>query len=216
MFLYSMLVLGALIYIYRGISQEKPLSTLCFAYIYFLDSLINFTYTFLFSFNWFLGVTGAAELASLKQTIPVPPLPNGNTPPLVGTASGNNTNAGGGITDGVNSNPPPQEPMAADASTLGGTNSNMPLLFLPESGTSIIILSILWVIRFYTCLIVFSYARRVVRESLTSPAEESPFENREGWKGQLGRFLVGINKGYWTGGKAWKDHIGTGSKFRKS
>lgn len=84
----------------------------------------------------------------------------------------------------------------------------------PESATSILIISILWVIRSYFILIIIAFARSVVRESVT-PGEE-PFTGRNygnGWKDRLGRVLVRISKVNLQGADGWERF---GSKFRRS
>lgn len=85
----------------------------------------------------------------------------------------------------------------------GETAVTTPLILQPEALPAILTLSLLWAFRLYTLLIVFAYARHVVRESATPG--EAPFTGRnngEGLRGAVGRALIGINRGYWVG-KGW-------------
>lgn len=101
-----------------------------------------------------------------------------------------------------------------DSMAVEGTGSLLSAGVLqPESATSILIISVLWVVRFYFVVIAFAFARNVVRDSA---AGEAPFSGRkdgEGWKGRLGRGLVKLGGGYWKGEDGWERF---GSKFRRS
>lgn len=106
-----------------------------------------------------------------------------------------------------------QDAVAVGAGVEGGAFLSAGVL-QPESATSILIISILWVIRLYFVLVVLAFARNVVRDSATPG--EAPFSGRnygEGWKGRLGRALVGVNSSYWQGAEGWER---LGSKFRRS
>jgi len=102
-------------------------------------------------------------------------------------------------------------------------------MFQSGNSASIIIISLLWAFRFYSAFVVLAYARMVIRRhiamgggasgigaalttyaSSTGEMAEDPFrkgtEAGEGWKGRIGRMLIGCGKGYWLG----KDRGGAG------
>lgn len=210
MFIYSILLGIALIIISPRLHKRDPLATLSFAYLYVIDSFISALYTLLFGISWFLvlsskhyatggtlgnadktraGFAGAAFNMSHADVISSP------------AVSGQGAVAVGANFDGVGVSSPPSSFLSSE-------------VLQPESATSILIISILWVIRAYFILIVLAFARNLVRDSAT-PGEE-PFTGRnygDGWKDRLGRMLVGVNKVYWQGADGWERF---GSKFRRS
>lgn len=91
---------------------------------------------------------------------------------------------------------------AGQAAVAVGTPAEGNILAVaPESLTSIVIICCLWVVRVYFLVVVFAHAREVVREA--AEGGEGPFDGLEGWRGKLGRGLVGVGKGYWMGNKGW-------------
>lgn len=203
MFIYSIILAITLIALTPSLHKRDPLAALSFAYLYVIDSLINALYTLVFGISWFLvlsskhhpaaGVLGNAGMTYTGFTSPAY-----NTSDTDAAASGQGTAAAGINTEGAGTSP-----------------SFLPEGVLqPESATSILIISILWVIRSYFILIILAFARSVVRESAT-PGEE-PFTGRnygDGWKDRLGRVLVRISKINLQGADGWERF---GSKFRRS
>lgn len=124
------------------------------------------------------------------------------------------------------------------ASTATGPSLGHGVL-MPESMSSIIVICLLWAVRVYFVLIVMSYARLVLRRhvanmsrnstQLYTPGKgsnliENPFAMHlpegKGWKGRLGRFMVGVARSYWLGTEegddAWmNDEIAMGRVRRK-
>ena len=93
-----------------------------------------------------------------------------------------------------------------------------------ESISSIVVISALWAIRVYMCLIVLSYARLVLRRhvanmsrnstQLYTPGKgsnfiENPFAvhlpEGKGWKGRLGRAMIAVARGFWLGSEDGDD-----------
>ena len=88
----------------------------------------------------------------------------------------------------------------------------------PESISSIVAIAGMWVVRGYLVLVVMSYARSVLRRHVVARSRmrpelyaanknggvmEDPFERQmpegKGWKGKVGRAMVGLGKGFWLG-----------------
>ena len=166
---------------------------------------MNALYTLLFGISWFL------VLASKHNSAISPAESAGET--IDGTAglasSEFNASEVGVVTYPSTS--------GQDAVAIGSSEGASFLasgVLQPEGSTSILIISVIWLIRIYFVIIVMAFARDVVRGSATPG--EAPFTGRnygEGWQGALGRALVSCNRGYWEGKSGW---IPFGSKFRRS
>lgn len=204
MYFYSLLMFGVLIYTLPKIHQRNPLAAISFAYLYLADSLVNALYTLLFGISWFL------VLASKHNSAMHPVESAGETMDTAGlTSSGLNASEADVVTYPGTS--------GQDAVVIGngeGTSFLSSGVLQPEGSTSILIISVIWLIRVYFVIIVMAFAREVVRGSATPG--EAPFTGRnygEGWQGALGRALVSCNRRYWEGKSGW---IPFGSKFRRS
>jgi len=211
MYTYSLFLFGILLALAPHIHKRSSLSVLSFAYLYLLDSLINGLYTVVFGISWFL-VLSASHLSAVS--------PISNAGQTIDQTSGFTTPEANVSRVEVLAYPAENIANGQDAVAVGIPASAPPNLGLgsgvmqPESATSIFIISLFWMIRIYFVLIVFSYAREVVRSSAT-PAEDA-FEGRnggEGWKGRLGRALISVNRGYWDGSDGYNP---LGTKFRRS
>ncbi|KAL7268065.1 hypothetical protein RUND412_009322 [Rhizina undulata] len=210
MYIYSIFLGVLLVLISPHVHRRRPLSVISFAYLYLIDSLINALYTILFGISWFLALASkhpATALGSAGRAI------DDHTG---FTSSEFNASLADALTYPAASLEDGQDAVAIG--TAKDINAMHPLLgagvLQPESATSIFIISVLWAIRVYFVFVVLAYAREVVRSSATPG--EAPFTGRndgEGWKGQLGRTLVGVNKGYWAGEDEWTP---MGTKFRRS
>jgi hypothetical protein len=209
MYFYSLALFTLLCILTPHIRSRSPLAALSFAYLYLFDSITNILYTLLFAVSWFLVLaqkhqTAIKPIAAAGSTIDsaagfTTPTVNVSHVDVLASPAGSITGGQDAIALGI---------PATEASGLGAG------VLQPESATSILILVILWAIRLYFLLIVFAFARQAVRSSAT-PAEE-PFEGRnngEGWKGRLGRALLGAGRGYWEG-NGWAPF--GGNKFRRS
>lgn len=103
-----------------------------------------------------------------------------------------------------------------------------------ESIDSLALMCGLWAVRIYFILVVMSYARLVLREHIaatsrtpnslgakSSPYMEDPFASHlaegKGWKGRLGRIMVGLSRGYWLENEAGKEawFNGMEGRFRR-
>ncbi|PWW72179.1 DUF1753-domain-containing protein [Tuber magnatum] len=205
MYFYSLLMFGALIYTLPKLHQRNPLAAISFAYLYLADSLINALYTLLFGISWFL------VLASKYSSAVRPIKSAGET--IDNTAGFTSSEFNASEVDVVT------YPSASgqDAVAIGsgeGTSFLPSGVLQPGDSASILIISMIWLIRIYFVIIVMAFAREVVRGSATPG--EAPFTGRnygEGWQGALGRTLVSCNRGYWEGKSGWTPF---GSKFRRS
>lgn len=129
---------------------------------------------------------------------------------------------------------PGQDAVAVGKGNGGGLSKSV---FQGGSIASITVISGLWLVRIYFCLIVVAYARGVLRQHILNTSAsnyglqggsestelaEDPFrtgrEEGEGWKGRLGRAMTRVGRSYWLG----KDNEGdlewvrgTGDKFRR-
>lgn len=207
MFIYSILLGIVLILITPSLHKRDPLAAISFAYLYVIDSAINALYTLLFGVSWFLVLSsnhaasgtlgGAGTHAGFTSTTY-----NMSQADVMGSSAGSGQ---GTVAVGIN---------VEGAGTSSSSSFLSSEVLQPESATSILIISILWVIRSYFILIVLAFARNTVRDSAT-PGEE-PFTGRNygnGWKDRLGRTLVSISKANWQGADGWERF---GSKFRRS
>lgn len=199
MYIYSLFAFAALIALLPRLHKRSPLAAISFAYIYLIDSVINALYTLLFGISWFL------VLASKHDSEHHPAGNVGNT--IDPTSSDFN----GSEADVV------AFPSTTGQNAVVGGNEASFLsvgVLQPESSASILIISLLWLVRVYFVIIVMAFARDVVRGSATPG--EAPFTGRnhgEGWEGSVGRALVSCNRGYWEGKDGW---VPFGSKFRRS
>lgn len=204
MYFYSLLMFGVLIYTLPKIHQRNPLAAISFAYLYLADSLVNALYTLLFGISWFLVL--ASKHNSAMRPVESAGEAIDNT---AGPSSGFNASEVDVVTFPGAS--------GQDAVVIGsgeGTSFLSSGVLQPEGSTSILIISVIWLIRVYFVIIVMAFAREVVRGSATPG--EAPFTGRnygEGWQGALGRALVSCNRRYWEGKSGW---IPFGSKFRRS
>jgi len=210
MYFYSLGLFALLCYLTPSIRKRSPLAALLFAYLYLLDSVINIAYTLLFAVSWFLVLAAKhapspAAVASAGHTVYKT---SGFTSPALNVSAVNVV-----VT-------PADTVMGGQNAVAVGTPADLAAtgigagLLQPESATSIMIIAIFWTIRLYFVVIIFAWARHVVKTSATPPDE--PFEGRNngvGWQGRLGRALVGVGKSYWQG-DGWAPS--GGNKFRRS
>ena len=206
MYIYSLLIAFLLAtWLIPGISDKKPAEAVVFTWVFAVDSLVNAAFTGLFGAGWYLNGPGATLYAHPINSS------GGNIMEIRGNAT----------TGGVEGD---QIPVVVSGS------SNDPVVAaaagqLPaESVASITIIAVLWLIRIYFFLVVLAFSRAVVRGEdvdgngasaggrymgFRSPALRgvNAIEAETGWKGKIGRALVGVNRGYWEeggkGGSEW-------------
>jgi len=210
MYFYSLGLFALLCYLAPSIHKGTPLAALSFAYLYLLDSIINIAYTLLFAVSWFIVLAAKHPVS-----------------PAVVASAGSTTDKTSGFTSPALNVSAVNVAVAPADALMGGQNAvaaGTPAettasgfgvgMLQPESATSILLIAVFWTVRLYFVVVLFAWARHVVRSSAT-PSEE-PFEGRnngEGWQGRLGRALIGVGKGYWQG-DGWAPF--GGNKFRRS
>jgi inositol phosphorylceramide synthase regulatory subunit len=225
MYIYSIIGLVTIAILAPHIRKQSPFQCLALAWFFLLDSIISACYTAAFAMNWFLvisqhhtagnegSINGAAD--SVKDAA-------GFTDPKYNVSRVEVIARPGGVG---------HEAVAVGHGTGPATSSGGPTIahgvLQAESLPSLIILLLLWTIRFYCVLVVMAYVRQVlmvymVNNPPSSPdVRASPFsqgaEFADGLKGKLGRFMVSIGRGYWLGnGENEEWARGIGGKFRKS
>lgn len=204
MYIYSLSLFGFLIYLAPQILNRSPLPALSFACIYLLDSIINICYTLFFAASWFFVLSSPAAMpAAIKEHSPAANVSRATAETHHAVAIG------------------------SGASGMGGVGVSVGVL-QPESATSILLISVFWAVRLYFIVVVFAWARQVVRASAAASPHEEPFEGRAncgaGWRGRLGRALLRVGPGYWRG-SGWttlggnkrrtSESLGDGSRFRR-
>lgn len=223
MYLYSLFVLGVVAVLFPHIRKQSPLQCLALAWLYTIDSLINAAYTAAFGVTWFLvvsqhydnGTASGPGSETIEQTAGfTSPKYDASYTEIKNSAEGDTTQhqrSSDGLTNAVNQ---------------------------PESFQSIILVSLLWVIRAYFVCVMLAFARRAVRRYVAAPRhtqlpthsrntsvasvadiDREPFSpyspEGQGWKGKLGRGMISINRNYFLGEDEdidWMNNIGL--KFR--
>ncbi|KAF8421271.1 Inositolphosphorylceramide synthase subunit Kei1-domain-containing protein [Tirmania nivea] len=204
MYIYSLLIAFLLVtWLIPGISDKKPAEAVVFTWVFGVDSLVNAAFTGLFAAGWYLNGPGATLYAHSINS-------------AGGNIMGIRRNATTGAVEGD------QIPVVASDSSNDPASAAGQLP--AESVASITIIAVLWLIRIYFFLVVLAFSRAVVRgedfdgngasaggryTGFRSPALRgvSAIEAETGWKGKIGRALVGVNRGYWEeevkGGSEW-------------
>ncbi|OKO96942.1 Inositol phoshorylceramide synthase regulatory subunit kei1 [Penicillium subrubescens] len=225
MYLYSLIALALAALLFPHIRKQSPLECLALAWLYLLDSLINAAYTAAFGVTWFLvvsqhydsGKVSGPGSETIAQTA-------GFTSPkydaayveIQNTKEGNN--------------------FIAHPSRSADPLSNA--VYQPESFQSIVFICLLWVMRVYFVLVMLAFARQTLRLWVVIPRhtqlpthsrnvsvasvadiDREPFSGTspegQGWKGKLGRVMVGIGRSYWLGEEEEGNWLGNlGQKFR--
>ncbi|KAF2396690.1 DUF1753-domain-containing protein [Trichodelitschia bisporula] len=230
MYLYSLIALALTVYLAPHIRSQTPWHCLAFAQLYVLDTIINSLYTAVFAFTWFMVV--ASKDVATK-------IPGGKT--IDNTSGFTNPQYNVSQVDVVAAPAsglrPGQDAVAVGSGTASGGQGLANVVLSPGGVMSIIIVCFFWALRVYAVLVVMAYARQVLHQSIqvsstrnydlhsgskSSELAESPFEEGKeegwGWKGKVGRFMVGLGRTYWLGrdeeDEAWMKSMGT--KFRKN
>ena len=223
MYIYSVFILILLILLSRHIRTNSPFHCLALAQLFILDTIINAAYTIAFGVTWFLVIS--QHHSDMKGDKKMPGVGGatmgdaaGFTNPefnvsRVDVAVGPDQGIPGGKQEAVTAGAPGEPAI----STASGPSLGHGVL-QPESMSGIIVIVILWAIRIYLVLIAMSYARLVLRRWVMANAGrnvqlftgsksvgmlEDPFAEHsplgQGWKGKLGRSMVGIGRKYWLG-----------------
>ncbi|KAI4206728.1 MAG: hypothetical protein LQ346_000917 [Caloplaca aetnensis] len=220
MYIYSIVALVITILLSSHIRSQSPFHCLALACFYILDSVINAAYTTAFGITWFLVLSQHHSDANGNKA----PGAGGST--IDETAGFTSPQYNVSHVD-VSVMPGEGALQGEQAVTVGqpgsSTTASGPSLghgvLQPESMSSIITICALWAVRVYFVLVVMSYARLVLRQHLaavsrsntalhtgskSSTMAENPFAEHlpegRGWKGKLGRVMIGLGKNYWLGG----------------
>jgi len=200
MYIYSLALLALTLYLVPGVRKQDPWAALVFAQSYALDTAINAAYTAAFSSAWF-GAVAAADAAGAH----------------------------------------PASPLAANATTTTTAPGFVAAVLAPGALMSLAIVLALEGLRVYAALVALAYARAVLRRHVSGAGSgggggfapyaggsaelaEDPFAvgraEGSGWRGAVGRALVGVGRRYWLGrddeedDQRWVRQLG--GKFRKS
>lgn len=210
-YIYSLVVLGLISWLFSAIRKpEQPLKVVGLAFILLLDSVINAIYTGMFGASWFLVLAQHLN-DDVKEGAPKSP-GAGTIDDTAGfTSPEHNVTNVEVIATPAEGAAPGQVATAysQEGVTLGSA------VFESGSMASLSVITLLWIIRAYFCLVVLSYARGVLRSYVLTTSTgythaedptmaENPFregrEEGEGWKGKVGRTLLQFpTKGYWLG-----------------
>ena len=215
MYIYSVLALILVAYLAPHIRTQKPLECLALASFFVLDGVVNALWTVAFGIAWFMVLSehhtpdsGAGRTMSDAAGFTSPEHNVSSVDVVVGPDQGM----------------PGQRPQAVTAGhpPLQGGGARPPSwghgILQSESLSSILVICALWAVRFYFILVVMSYTKLVLRRHVAAGPRtgtaiytggksasriEDPFavhlpEGR-GWKGRLGRCMIGISRQYWLG-----------------
>ncbi|KAF2772751.1 DUF1753-domain-containing protein [Teratosphaeria nubilosa] len=215
-YLYSLLVLGLVCWLSPAIRVRGDgagvLKVVGLAWLYIADTIINSIYTTLFGLGWFIILA-----QHLNDTVGDGKLkvPGGDT--MKDTAGFTDPEHPGVSHVEVVATPAAGALSGQQAVAYASTTSQLSsTLFAEGSLASLIVLSLLWLVRIYFCLVILSFARSTVRSYIAQNSSstyaqtedatmaEHPFrEGRDegaGWMGKLGRaMLMFPTKRYWLG-----------------
>lgn len=235
MYIYSLIALVITALLSPHIRTQSPFECLALACFYILDSVINAAYTAAFAITWFLVVSqhhsDAAESKEPGAGGSTIDATAGFTSPSFNVSHVDVAVAADGMVISRD------EAVLLGASGFTTTASGPSLghgFSQAESIDSLVLICGLWAVRVYFILVVMSYARLVLREHIiatsrtpntlgakSSPYMEDPFASHlaegKGWKGRLGRIMVGLSRGYWleneAGNETW--FSGIEGRFRR-
>ncbi|KAK5998148.1 Inositol phosphorylceramide synthase regulatory subunit kei1-like protein [Cladobotryum mycophilum] len=167
-YVYTIAVLGLLIYLIPHIRRQSPFECLSLAWLYIIDAFLNAIFTTTFGADWYLagGAVGGSH---------------------------NSTNAP--VADAVDG-------LRKERAAQGGIGPQ-------ETAASMILIIGFTLIRIYFGLVVMAFARQVLQKYMQMMILEGPgvddqvgpfaldLPDGEGRKGQLGRLMVSVCRGYW-------------------
>lgn len=227
MYIYSLAALGLTVLLFPHIRKQTPLHCLGLAWIYFFDSVINAVYTAAFGATWFLVVSQHYHNAPTSGAGSTIDHTSGFTNPTYNVSSVHV--AGNVLTpeeDGITVDP--SGAPAGSMSNGAGTPSLGDGMQQPESFESMIMISVLLIIRVYFTLVMFAFARQALRQKLLNVSQprynQLPTHSRaasvatvasaadidrepflphtpegQGWHGTLGRAMTSVFRNYWLG-----------------
>ena len=222
MYIYSLLALALVAHLAPHIRSQSPLECLALAWFYVIDSVINAAYTAVFAVTWFLVVS--QHLSPGKST-GSPGLGGGTVNDTAGFTSPKYNvshvdvvvSPASGLAAGQDAVIIGSPQSLARAISPEGPSFSHGFM-QPESLSSAIVIIALWIARLYLTFVVLSYARFVLQQHMASISRaydipstskesksylENPFASHLpagfGWKGKLGRAMVGVGQSYWLG-----------------
>ncbi|MDI1486255.1 MAG: hypothetical protein OHK93_005481 [Ramalina farinacea] len=225
MYIYSIIALALVTYLAPHIRHQSPLECLTLAVFFVVDTIVNAAYTAAFGITWFLVVSqhhtsGEGGMVNgpgskMMDSAAGFTSPEHKNVSSVDVVVGPDQGIPGGAQDAVTAGNPSGGP---DMSSAPGNPSLGHGVLQPESISSIVVICALWAIRVYFVLVVMNYARLVLRRHVAATSRnrvelwsgskdagmlEDPFgvhlPEGKGWKGRLGRAMVGMGKRYWLG-----------------
>ncbi|KAF2103368.1 DUF1753-domain-containing protein [Rhizodiscina lignyota] len=223
MYIYSLPILAIGVYLapYIRSIPPSPIHTVAFAYIYAIDSLINAAFTVAFGVAWFM------VLAQHPSENAGAGIPGGDT---IDSTAGF-TSPQHNVSDVKVIATPAGGLLAGQDATAHGVPSGLDVRSIKDvvfdrgSIMSIVVISILWALRFYACTVVLSYARSVLRSHIAATSTSTyslyhtydgegdskpdsdhapnPFDasrpEGSGLQGRLGRIMLQVGPDYWLG-----------------
>jgi hypothetical protein len=211
-YIYSIIVLGLVSWLMPSIRKpEEPLKNVMLAWLYVMDSVVNSVYTTLFGAGWFLVLAQSLNQPASYES-GSPKAPGAET--IDETAGFTSPEFNATKVDVVVA-PAPGLLDGQTAIAYGSQYGSLGPLFQSGSMASLTVLGVLWIMRFYFCILIMSYARSVLRQYVATTSTnysqegdptlaENPFRadraEGSGWKGKLGRLMLRFpTKRYWLG-----------------
>ncbi|OLL22654.1 Inositol phoshorylceramide synthase regulatory subunit kei1 [Neolecta irregularis DAH-3] len=146
MYFYSITALVFFCTSLEYISAEDPFRIILFAYGFLFDSVLNAFYTLLFTGSWFLMLSQIDDNGSTSDSLE-----------YAGTLNSSDVTSEGSALPTLT--PSSQNENMVPSGTVG-------LGFMqPESASSLLAICVLWIVRAYFVIAVFSLARKCVRRS---------------------------------------------------
>jgi hypothetical protein len=230
MYLYSSLCLFATVYLYKHIRLQSPFESLLLAHLYALDSVINALYTAFFGVVWFYTLANH-PIDPGNSTAPGMAENAGFTSPKFNVSE---VNVVAAPAEGLQAG---QNAVAVGQGTPQGAPGLRNALLSTDSVMSIALISCFWALRVYFVFVMLAFARQCLRQHIAANASstawydpnnttetpssnlaENPFEEGKdegyGWKGKIGRIMLGGAPQYWLGAdedQTWMR--GVGGKF---
>ncbi|KAI4172866.1 MAG: hypothetical protein LQ343_003273 [Gyalolechia ehrenbergii] len=236
MYIYSLIALIITVLLASHIRSQSPFHCLALACFYILDSVINAAYTAAFAITWFLVISQHHSDASGDK----PPGAGGSTiDDTAGFTSPQYNVSRIDVAVAPDQGVSPGDQAVAVGQPGFSTTASGPSLghgvLQPESMSSIFTICALWAVRAYFVLVVMSYARLVLRQHVAAISRsntalhtgsksailaENPFEPHlpegKGWKGKLGRLMIGLGKTFWLGNEGGDaEWMNTAQSFRR-
>jgi inositol phosphorylceramide synthase regulatory subunit len=229
MYIYSLPVLLATLYLAGPVRAQSAWDCLAFAYLYALDTLVNAVYTVFFAVTWFL------VLATNDATAPSGSGPGSKMMEHTSgfTSPEFNVSHVEVVAQPKSGASPGQDALAVGKpGTQPGSGGIAGIVLSGSSMMSIFIISAFWLLRVYAICVVLAYARQAVRHQVqvtgmstynygngspkangevdaesgkraNSDFAEDPFAQGTpggtGVKGTMGRIMVSIGRSYWLG-----------------